>query len=222
MKMEAASRWRSRSPSREDSCFMPPKGLADGRQQRLSLDDMEQFISSFTEPLSIVWLLALTGCVCAVRRRQWVSALCLAAIALSLSLAGSSVSSRLLASIERPYAQVNLDALPACDAVVVLGGSAGPAEVSPFRFDLNARADRGVTGLELIRRGKATSVVTQNIDGLHLRAGNSPGLVVGNERFDLVAKLTLRHVGIRQTYVINLPFHEIGRASCRERVSVLV
>ncbi|MSU63883.1 MAG: YdcF family protein [Pedosphaera sp.] len=120
---------------------------------------MEQFISSFTEPLSIVWLLTLAGFGCAVRKRQWTSALWLAVIAISMSVAGSQLSARLLASLERPYSQVDLDGLPVCDAVVVLGGMAGPVDLKPFRLDLSSRADRAVTGMELVRRGKTKTLI---------------------------------------------------------------
>ncbi len=120
---------------------------------------MEQFLSSFTEPLSIVWLLTLAGFGCAIRKRQWGSALWLAVIAMAMSIAGSRLSSRLLASLERPYSEVNLEALPVCDAVVVLGGVMGSVGIQPFSFDLSARADRAVTGMELIRRGKARTLI---------------------------------------------------------------
>ena len=103
--------------------------------------------------------MCLVSFALALRKRQWISALVFATCVSVLSLAGSRLSSRMLASLERPYAAVNLDSLPLCDALVVLGGAAGPVEATPFRFDLNERADRAVTAMELMRRGKAKTLV---------------------------------------------------------------
>jgi uncharacterized SAM-binding protein YcdF (DUF218 family) len=78
----------------------------------------------------------------------------------------------LVASLERPFIVRELDKLPACDAVVVLGGACRPSKFDVGGLDLTAASDRVIMGLELIRRGKARNLVVSgaghNVNGRKL------------------------------------------------------
>ena len=65
----------------------------------------------------------------------------------------------LLAGLEAPYARTNWDDLPEADAVVVLGGIASGSEYEITGLDFSARADRIMTGVELIRQEKSKVLV---------------------------------------------------------------
>jgi uncharacterized SAM-binding protein YcdF (DUF218 family) len=120
---------------------------------------MELFFSRLLEPVGILWMISLAGLIIAGRKRQWASAVVFSIFVLFISLAGSRLPTYLLASLEKPYANSHLENAPQCDAVVMLGGVLKRSEHDPFRFDLGEGADRAVTALELLRRGKARVLV---------------------------------------------------------------
>ncbi|MEI9897523.1 MAG: YdcF family protein [Chthoniobacter sp.] len=73
-----------------------------------------------------------------------------------MAVVGSSpVPGKLLGSLEKPYAGVNLDALPTADAIVLLGGGAAPSRFEAEGVHLTPAGDRLVMAHELFRRGKA-------------------------------------------------------------------
>lgn len=112
------------------------------------------------EPLGLVWLGLLALTVALVRRRLRRLALVPGLLALLVYVIGSTaLPDALLGSLERPFAGTDLRSLPQADAVVVLGGGlqASPREVGSLH--LTRAADRIVTGLELMRLGKAPVLV---------------------------------------------------------------
>ena len=90
------------------------------------------------------------------RRRQRGLAAAAAALVFFITLIGStSVPGKLLGSLERPYAGVKLDALPAADAVVLLGGGAQASRYEVAGVHLSGAGDRLAMAAELMRLGKA-------------------------------------------------------------------
>jgi uncharacterized SAM-binding protein YcdF (DUF218 family) len=65
----------------------------------------------------------------------------------------------LLRGLERPYAGLNIAALPKADAIVLLGASAHPARFEVAGMHLTGAADRLVMALELSRLEKAPVLV---------------------------------------------------------------
>ena len=107
-------------------------------------------------PVGFVWgaLLVLTALLW--RRRQRGPAAGAAALVVFITIIGSTgVPGKLLGSLERPYAGVQLDALPAADAVVLLGGGAGASRYETAGVHLTIAGDRLVMAAELMRLGKA-------------------------------------------------------------------
>jgi uncharacterized SAM-binding protein YcdF (DUF218 family) len=120
---------------------------------------MTRFLSSWTEPLALIWLLALLLVLASVRRRHWRCAFMAALFAGLLWLAGGPLGDHLLASLERPYAGVSAAQVPPADAVVMLGGVLRASRNDLLGFDLEDAADRVTTAAELIRLGKAPVLV---------------------------------------------------------------
>lgn len=65
----------------------------------------------------------------------------------------------LLASLERPWLQTDVEAIPSADAMVSLGGAGEPSSIEVSGFHFTRGADRLMTAIELMRRGKAGSLV---------------------------------------------------------------
>jgi uncharacterized SAM-binding protein YcdF (DUF218 family) len=120
---------------------------------------MEPFFSRLVEPVGIIWLISWVGVLIAARKRQWTSAAVFGVCVLFISLAGSRLSTHLLASLEKPYAGTGLENAPEADAVVMLGGVLKRSNHGAFGIDLGEGADRAVTAIELLRSGKAKVLV---------------------------------------------------------------
>ena len=117
-------------------------------------------IIAFIEPLGLAWLGVTALLVCMIRRRNARHALLLGVPWFLLTLVlCTPVPSLLLASMERPWVGGDFDKLPAADAVVSLGGIGEPSAHEITGFHFTRGADRVMTALELVRRGKADVLV---------------------------------------------------------------
>ena len=112
------------------------------------------------EPVGLAWALMLAGAGWAAWKRQWRSSGFFLAVALFMSLIGStSIPGWLLANLERQGLRPSLEAIPSADAVVSLGGSVQPSRYEANGLDLTAAGDRIIMALELMRQGKAPALV---------------------------------------------------------------
>lgn len=112
------------------------------------------------EPIGLLWVALILLAALLWRKRQRGFASAAAALAIFIYVIGAStLPDALLRSLERPYFGVKLDALPACDAVVMLGGSLNPSPNEVAGLHLTVAADRIITALEVIRLGKAPVLV---------------------------------------------------------------
>ncbi len=121
------------------------------------LDKLLRQILLLIEPIGFVWLclLILTFLLWRRRQRRLASgAFCLAAL---IYLIGGTEFPGLvlLGSLERPYAGVDLGALPPADALVVLGGGAEPSRYEADRIHFTRAGDRLNMALEMLRQRKA-------------------------------------------------------------------
>lgn len=120
-------------------------------------------------PLTLVFGLWLLAAVCLLlRRRKWALGLACMAFALLWVASMPIVAHALAAPLEEKYPAVTVDASPAGDAILVLGGALSGA--SPPRrptFNLGPAAGRVWYTAELYRAGKARWVV--------VAGGNQPG-----------------------------------------------
>jgi uncharacterized SAM-binding protein YcdF (DUF218 family) len=107
-------------------------------------------------PVGLVWAVLIVLAVLLWRRRQRGLAYLVIALVAFITIIGStSVPGRLLGSLERPYAGVKLEQLPAADVVVLLGGGAQGSRYEVGGVHLPIAGDRLVTATEVMRLGKA-------------------------------------------------------------------
>ena len=107
-------------------------------------------------PVGLVWaaLLVLTALLWRRSLRGFATAT--GTLVLFITVIGStSVPGKLLGALERPYAGVKLDDLPAADAVVLLGGGAEASRYEAGGVHLSVAGDRLAMAAEIMRRGKA-------------------------------------------------------------------
>jgi len=71
----------------------------------------------------------------------------------------TSVPERLIASLEKPWARPQWEALPQADVLLVLGGGASSSPGEIMGLDMANASDRLLTAIELMRRGQAQALV---------------------------------------------------------------
>jgi uncharacterized SAM-binding protein YcdF (DUF218 family) len=131
--------------------------------------NLSPILGPLVEPVGLLWLASLGATVYLIQRRHYRGALFPAAVTILLwGMAGTPLAAWLMAPLERPYAPVRLAQLPACDAVVSLGGGVRPSRSDPLGFDCTSAADRFFLSLELVRMRKAPALV---LGGGHARVG---------------------------------------------------
>lgn len=114
----------------------------------------------FAEPIGMIWGLLWVLLVALLLKRRWRSGIFVACIIFLMSLLGSTgFPGWLLGTLEKPYVRPSLDDIPACDAVVVLGGGVQPSRYDAFGLDMTADADRIIMAMELMRQGKGQALV---------------------------------------------------------------
>ena len=112
------------------------------------------------EPVGFLWACLLVLTVLLLRRGQRRAAAASGALALLVWIIGATpLPGSLLGSLERPWVGVQRAQLPAADAIVLLGGFSAPSREEVGRLHFNVSADRAVTALELLRLGKAKTLV---------------------------------------------------------------
>lgn len=112
------------------------------------------------EPIGLLWLALIVLAALLWRKRLRAFALANAALAVFIYLIGATdLPDALLRSLESPYAGVKLDALPACDAVVMLGGGLDPSRHEVGGLHLTIAGDRIIAALEMIRLGNAPVLI---------------------------------------------------------------
>ncbi len=108
------------------------------------------------QPVGFTWLVLIVLSVVLWRRRIRRPACVSGALVLLITLCGGTdLPGFLLRGLERPWAGVKIAELPACDAVIVLGGGTEPSRYEVGGMHLTKAGDRLIMGLELMRLGKA-------------------------------------------------------------------
>lgn len=117
-------------------------------------------LAGFVGGIALLWLVLVATGVWQLWRRRWRGALLpLAVAALIYGVGATPLTALLLASLERPYAGVKIELLPAADAVVMLGGMGGASPHEVFAFQFDAQTERVVTAVELVRQRKGKALV---------------------------------------------------------------
>jgi uncharacterized SAM-binding protein YcdF (DUF218 family) len=93
------------------------------------------------------------------RRHRWAAGVAAGSIALLWISAMPYTARQLIWSLEEPSADLTPNPLPRADAVVVLGGGIRPRLAPRSTVELNEAGDRLLTGLRLMRQGRAPTLV---------------------------------------------------------------
>ena len=110
--------------------------------------------------MGVAWLGFTAALLFLAWRRRFREVLLLAAPWLLMTLLlCTPAPSMLLASLEKPWVGVDLNALPRADAIISLGGTGEPSGNELVGFHFTRGADRLMTAVELARRGKADTLV---------------------------------------------------------------
>lgn len=120
---------------------------------------MARLLEHLLQPTGILWIILWVAAVTLYCRRQTRWSIVAATLAVLLWVVGATpLSATLMAGLERPFAETSRNP-PAADAVVMLGGTHhySPRTLLPMNFAESV--DRVTTALELIRTGKAESLV---------------------------------------------------------------
>lgn len=108
------------------------------------------------QPVALLWLGLIVLTVVLWRSRQRGAAGGAALLLLFVQvIGGTNFSTSLLGRLERPFAGMKPENLPACDAIVLLGGGVEPSPEEVGNLHLTNAGDRLVLALELVRLGKA-------------------------------------------------------------------
>jgi uncharacterized SAM-binding protein YcdF (DUF218 family) len=117
-------------------------------------------LTLLADPTALGWLGVVVLAVWLARRRQRGPALFAATVAIVVFIGGATdFPGWLLRRMERPWAGKNIEALPACDAIVVLGGGATPSRFEAGRVRFTRSMDRIAMGIHLARSNKARVLV---------------------------------------------------------------
>ena len=112
------------------------------------------------EPVGFTWACLLVLTVLLLRKKEFRLAAVPAALAVLIWIIGATpVPGRLLASLESPWVGMKRADLPEADVIVLLGGYSTPSREEVGGLHFNGSADRAVTALELVRLGKAKTLV---------------------------------------------------------------
>jgi uncharacterized SAM-binding protein YcdF (DUF218 family) len=108
------------------------------------------------EPIGLTWFGMIVLTLWLAIKRQWGPALFAGLLVVFMVIIGSTgLPGHLLGSLEKPYAGVQIEALPTADAIVLLGGGAAPSRYEAEGVHLTVAGDRLVMARELFRLGKA-------------------------------------------------------------------
>ena len=117
---------------------------------------MADLVKQLLHPVAIIWLILIAMCGWQIYKRQHRWAAINGGMVLFLFLFGSTtISSKLIGTLEKPYIGGVNDNNATADAVVVLGGYVSGGDEELTGIDASEAFDRILTGIELVRAGKA-------------------------------------------------------------------
>ena len=120
---------------------------------------MADLVRQLLHPVVIIWLILIAMCGWQIYRRQYRWAAINGGMVLFLFLFGSTtISSSLIGTLEKPYIDGTIDGNATADAVVVLGGYTSGGDEELTGIDASEAFDRILTGIELIKAGKANQL----------------------------------------------------------------
>jgi len=117
---------------------------------------MAGLVKQLLQPVVIIWIILIAMCVWQLIKKEYRWALINGCLVSFMFLFGSTpLSSWLIGTLEKPYLNTFLDDNATADAVVVLGGYTSGGDEELTGIDASDSFDRILTGIELIREGRA-------------------------------------------------------------------
>ena len=117
---------------------------------------MADLVKQLLHPVAIIWLILIAMCGWQIYKRQHRWAAINGAMVLFLFVFGNTtLSLKLIGTLEKPYIGSIIDSNATADAVVVLGGYVSGGDEELTGIDASEAFDRILTGIELVRAGKA-------------------------------------------------------------------
>ena len=117
---------------------------------------MADLVKQLLQPVVIIWIILIAMCIWQLIKKEYRWALINGCLVSFMFLFGSTpLSSRLIGTLEKPYLNAFLDENATADAVVVLGGYTSGGDEELTGIDASDSFDRILTGIELIREGRA-------------------------------------------------------------------
>ena len=117
---------------------------------------MANLVKQLLDPVGIVWIFLIIICAIHIYKHQSRWAVVHGCMILFLFLTGAtSLPQQLLKTLESPYYETSFDPDKKYDAVIVLGGYASKENEGITGIDVNNPFDRILTGIELVKKGKA-------------------------------------------------------------------
>ena len=131
------------------------------------------------DPLTMIWFILLLAVWRFWKLKSYKSsAAFFAAWVLVWVLGASPFSAGFLASLERPYLNLDPKALDDVDAVVCLGGGMSPQPAERLSFTANESCDRYLTAFDLIETGVADQLVIGGSDYQIRGKPSSEGMLI--------------------------------------------
>ena len=136
---------------------------------------LSKTIGPLFKPIGLIWLILLIGFLRAIFKKDKRYAIFLGSVITLISIiGGTKIPAYLLFTLERPYIVENLNDLPECDAVIVLGGGHNFVASGTFQIELDSSVDRILTAVEIVRLGKGKALVTSG--GMYIEHGRQKGV----------------------------------------------
>jgi uncharacterized SAM-binding protein YcdF (DUF218 family) len=160
---------------------------------------MKQCFAPLLEPLGAIWLLMVLSVVALLFRREWRSALWLMLPTVLLFLTGSTpMADMLVGAAERQSATGNVQSVATSDAAIALGGNERASAYDVYGFAIGESDERILTAGELVRLGKAkTLVLGGSAEGIPGRPGVPTMALVRNWLVSSgLATTRVTHLGI--------------------------
>ena len=121
---------------------------------------MTRFLEPLLQPIGILWALNIVIALRLAYDRKWrATSFFGCTVVLLFAFGSTSIPNRLLASLEQPYSDLQLDRISSADAVVMLGGMLDRSESDSLGFQVGDGFDRAMCAVELIRKRKAPILV---------------------------------------------------------------
>ncbi len=112
------------------------------------------------EPVGFTWACLVVLTVLLIRKKERRLATMSAGLVILIwGIGATPLPGKLLASLERPWGGMKRAELPEADVIMLIGGYCHPSREEVGGLHFNHSADRAVTALELVRLGKAKSLI---------------------------------------------------------------